>query len=386
MLLKGGGVLLLLALASGDEGATAANGDCDRDDGLECDQPGETETARAVREAANAPEVPGPDDISVNHSVIATDYSWGKFLSVHSREWRSGGLDSCVDIEESGKCDEWAAAGECELNPSYLHQHCAKSCNFCRSTLPKEDRCVRHPAEPPSIPSPGGLNQMFERIINDPEIERMYTPTVMSRDPWVVVFENFVSEAEGLVLQDTLHDKWKKSSTVGDIVDGVVQENFGGARTSSTAWCTMNPCSRSEVHRTIQKRTAELTGTDPQHMEYMQILKYNPGEFYKSHHDNIDDQVELMCGPRLLTAFFYFSNLSPEMGGATKFTNLGFQVEAKIGRMVLWPSMMDDDSSKTDLRTSHEAMNVTMGQKYAANLWIHEFDYKSGYGLGCTGT
>ena len=54
--------------------------------------------------------------------------------------------------------------------------------------------------------------------------------------------------------------------------------------------------------------------------------------------------------------------------------------------MVLWPSMMDDDSSKTDLRTSHEAMNVTMGQKYAANLWIHEFDYKSGYGLGCTGT
>ena len=54
MLLKGVGVLLLLALASGDEGANP-NGDCDRDDGLECDQPGETETARAVREVRCRP-------------------------------------------------------------------------------------------------------------------------------------------------------------------------------------------------------------------------------------------------------------------------------------------------------------------------------------------
>lgn len=53
MLIKGVGLLLLLALASGDEGA-AANGDCDREDGLDCDQPAETETARAVREEVGA--------------------------------------------------------------------------------------------------------------------------------------------------------------------------------------------------------------------------------------------------------------------------------------------------------------------------------------------
>lgn len=52
----------------------------------------------------------------------------------------------------------------------------------------------------------------------------------------------------------------------------------------------------------------------------------------RSHHDHIDDNVDLMCGPRLLTAFFYFADLGPEDGGATKFTNLGFQVEPKIGR------------------------------------------------------
>lgn len=45
---------------------------------------------------------------------------------------------------------------------------------------------------------------MFERITTDPTIEKKYHPQVMSRDPWVVVFDNFVSEEEGLILQDYL--------------------------------------------------------------------------------------------------------------------------------------------------------------------------------------
>eukprot|EP00040_Diaphanoeca_grandis_P029567 m.173360 g.173360 ORF g.173360 m.173360 type:complete len:374 (-) comp31724_c2_seq5:103-1224(-) len=365
-------ITLMLACVGTDVTAELEN-ECQRNARGECE------------EASNQSQYQGPAR-DLNHSLISTDYDWGRFLSVHDIEWRSGGLESCEDKHE--QCEEWAAAGECSLNPSFCHQNCPKSCNFCRSHLPKDQRCVRHPLEESSIKAPGGLNQMFNRIINDPYVQENYSPQVMSRDPWVVVFDNFVSEVEGDDLQAQLHGKWKRSSTVGYTKDGEMEEVEGGARTSSTAWCTMNPCSTSKVHKDIQKRVANLTGVDTQHMEFMQVLQYKQGEYYRAHHDNIGDHLDMFCGPRLLTAFFYFSSAGPGDGGATNFPQLGFQVEPKLGRMVLWPSMTDADNRKDDQRTTHEAMPV-LGDtfvKYAANMWIHEFDYKAGYGLGCTGT
>merc|ERR1711959_877813 len=113
-----------------------------------------------------------------------------------------------------------------------------------------------------------------------------------------------------------------------------------GSRTSTTAWCSMNPCSTLNVHNEIQKRVAYVTGTDPQNMEYMQVLNYQAGQYYLAHHDESGGSTKKMCGPRLLTAFFYFSTLGPNDGGATRFTNLDIEVRPKMGRMVLWPSMM----------------------------------------------
>eukprot|EP00040_Diaphanoeca_grandis_P012302 m.62455 g.62455 ORF g.62455 m.62455 type:complete len:447 (+) comp23158_c0_seq1:267-1607(+) len=324
---------------------------------------------------------------NMTHSVINTDYDSGKFLSIHSTKWRTGGLPDCEDDPAPhNKCAEWALQGECELNPSYLHQHCAKSCNLCRTSLPFNERCVRHPAERSAIEPPHGLDRMYHRILTDPDIVEKYTPYAVSKDPWVVVFENFVSEDEGNELFSHLPDKWTVSTTVGDLDakgDVDLTKAGKGARTSTTAWCSMNPCSRSDVHLEIQKRVAYVTGTDPQHMEFMQVLNYEPGQYYKAHHDNIGETVNNMCGPRLLTAFFYFTNAGPDDGGATAFPSLNITVKPKVGRMVLWPSMLATDNTRPDMRTTHEAMNVTSGNKKAANLWIHEFDFKTGYGLGC---
>ena len=71
----------------------------------------------------------------------------------------------------------------------------------------------------------------------------------------------------------------------------------------------------------------------------------------------------------------------------------------KLGRAVLWPSVLDSDlltgerqraprqavngaSSRLPSRTGepkthHEAVTVEAGVKYAANLWIHLYDFKS---------
>jgi prolyl 4-hydroxylase len=47
--------------------------------------------------------------------------------------------------------------------------------------------------------------------------------------------------------------------------------------------------------------------------------------------------------------------------------------------------VLDSDPTRQDPRTHHQALPVTKGTKFAANAWIHLFDYKMPNLWGCTG-
>ena len=53
------------------------------------------------------------------------------------------------------------------------------------------------------------------------------------------------------------------------------------------------------------------------------------------------------------------------------------------GMAILWPSVLSADVLATDERTHHEALPVVRGVKYAANFWIHLYDFQSFHALGC---
>ncbi len=94
-------------------------------------------------------------------------------------------------------------------------------------------------------------------------------------------------------------------------------------------------------------------------------------------------QKLLSCGPRILTFFLYLSDV--EEGGETVFTNLGIKVKPKRGRALIWPSVMDSEPETQDPRTHHAAAAVIKGKKYAANAWIHLYDFAKSNLWGCTG-
>lgn len=52
---------------------------------------------------------------------------------------------------------------------------------------------------------------------------------------------------------------------------------------------------------------------------------------------------------------------------------------------MLWPSTLDHDPEEQDVRTMHEARPVVRGTKYAANAWIHLYDFMVPNHWGCTG-
>ena len=72
-----------------------------------------------------------------------------------------------------------------------------------------------------------------------------------------------------------------------------------------------------------------------------------------------------------------------EEGGGTKFTELNITMTPKKGSAILWPGVLASDVTQLDPRTYHHALPVVKGVKYAANSWIHLYDFKTPNFWGC---
>jgi len=130
------------------------------------------------------------------------------------------------------------------------------------------------------------------------------------------------------------------------------------------------------------EKIRNLTGVPTRNSEYLQILKYEVGQFYKTHHDFIEHDIERQSGPRILTVFFYLNDV--EKGGGTNFPDLNITVFPKRGRVLIWPSVVNADLNEKELRTDHQALPVDKGIKFGANAWLHLRDFRTPYEKGCT--
>lgn len=104
------------------------------------------------------------------------------------------------------------------------------------------------------------------------------------------------------------------------------------------------------------------------------MLRYEPGEFYRVHHDQ-ETAAHAPWGARVFSVLLYLQ--APEAGGGTRFPHLGLTVDAAVGRAVMWPSVSDADARLPELLTLHEALPVESGTKLAANAWVHMHDYRT---------
>mmetsp|Transcript_18259 Transcript_18259/g.47697 ORF Transcript_18259/g.47697 Transcript_18259/m.47697 type:complete len:455 (-) Transcript_18259:84-1448(-) len=302
---------------------------------------------------------------------------------LYNSEMVAGTPEEVPGCEDNNvNCTWWAEIGECINNPSYVMKHCPLACGSCRLKLPQWKRCHRRPDAIPLVTAPHGLNRLFESMVNNATLKALYNTTVLSTDPWILQFDNFATTHHWDQIERAVFNDFVESTVVGpDAKKGTIGRQIKGDRTSTNAWCGSKPCIDSEAHVDLQNRLADMLGTTPAYMEALQVLRYEEGQYYRSHHDVIDNHLWMMPGPRVLTAFMYFNEVA--QGGETNFDQLGIKVSPKLGRMVLWPSVKDADSYVQDLRTHHEAVTVTKGFKRAANLWVHLHDWNTPQTLSC---
>lgn len=304
-----------------------------------------------------------------------------------------------------------------------MNVSCGPVCESCEYLL-IENRC---PKDPNAVDAwyPGDASKMFERILTSTEYSQ-FEPKVLSRPeyvngdtaenatyqlgPWMLVLENFVSaaEAERLIELGAV-EGYERSADVGELkFDGTFDSYVNEGRTSENAWCQKD-CYDDALAKAVIDRITNLTGIPEANSEYLQLLRYEEGQYYQTHHDLIGHQLDRQPGVRLLTVYIYLNDV--EEGGGTNFPHLGLTVTPKRGRVALWPSVLDEDPNQIDYRTEHQAMPVVKGIKYGklfelyvqffntlraffllllrvrrsgANAWIHQRDFKTPSVNGCS--
>ena len=286
---------------------------------------------------------------------------------------------------ENKDCTHWAARGECEKLPGYMNIHCAPACQSCH-LLDINQRCPFDPNEPGALES-GGLDLLFRRISEEYQGVTVHSSpkeTFQGRPaPWIITLDDFLSEEEAKRIIELGYEfTFARSSDVGKIkADGSVEGKISSNRTSETTWCTQK-CHTDPVITAVEERLEKLLQIPIGNAEYLQILKYEPNQFYGYHHDYIAFHRGRSCGVRILTAYLYLNDV--EAGGGTQFTDMNLVVMPKRGRLLLWPSVLDDQPQSRDGATHHEALPVEQGIKYGVNAWVHYRNFRYVYQVHCS--
>ena len=284
----------------------------------------------------------------------------------------------CEDTNTN--CADWAASGECTRNLAFMASSCAASCDgACRR---KRAKCARPNPLAAGAAVAGTIERTMLRILRDfPQ----YHPRAISRPgmvglplrpgsvaPWIITLSDFLSDEEADSFVDGCRSHFERS-LAGDQLSPV--------RTSKQCWCADNECARSPLTQRVEARVRNLTSIPSlANFEPFQVLRYEPGQFYRVHHDQNSGWFTPQ-GVRLFTFFMYLS--TPARGGGTRFADLNITVPATKGTAVLWPSVTSADPSVDEPNTNHEGLPPEVGVKFAANSWIHNHDYRTPAARDC---
>jgi hypothetical protein len=255
-------------------------------------------------------------------------------------------------------CKSQAMTGGCDRSPGWMIVHCCESCDTqlnARELLDPRKRCSKEQLKTPeNVWGPGDLNKLFSGWATDEKMKKTYGLQVVSSpepekygatwenakdgSPWVVVFDNFLTDDE---VRDLIRggelEGYERSTDQGAISDlGEMEKVVSKTRTSANSWC-MHKCSRLTGVQSATKKIEEITGfvsyiifcemlfairrfshhhslyltayilysgeSIPEvNYESFQLLKYEKNQFYRSHHDTsaTDDTA---AGHRILTFF-----------------------------------------------------------------------------------
>jgi prolyl 4-hydroxylase len=146
-------------------------------------------------------------------------------------------------------------------------------------------------------------------------------------------------------------------------------------RTSSHV--TLSPRQHDHVLEALERCISRVTGLPVLHGEFLQVLRYRPGEQYRLHVDYFNEsgagsyQSLLDGGQRAQTVLTYLND--DYTGGSTAFPKLRLDVKGRRGDMLHFHNLGSDGFGHRD--TLHAGLPVIAGEKWLLSQWIRSERY-----------
>lgn len=210
------------------------------------------------------------------------------------------------------------------------------------------------------------------------ESRRLWIETISS-EPRIFLIHNLITREECEHLIQLGQEKGLQPALITPYGTHTLVES--STRTNKQAWLDFG---QDSIVTRIEQNLADITRTQPEHGENLQILHYNTTQQFQKHHDYFDPATDPpenfeKGGNRLATAIIYLRGA--DEGGETSFVRLGMKVAASAGDAVLFYNLRHKcDGTRPDCvdkLTEHAGMPPTKGEKWVATKWIHERPYQN---------
>jgi prolyl 4-hydroxylase len=192
--------------------------------------------------------------------------------------------------------------------------------------------------------------------------------TTLSESPVLDVLHDFLTPAEAAHIIQLAEGRFKRSPVIDS------KTGAQGTDPDRTSFTVFLQRAETPIVAAIEARAAAAAGVPVSHLERTQVVRYEPGQFYRPHHDYLKGRADEVAarGQRTVTVFAYLNDLprEQESGGGTRFPELGITVRPACGSAALWHNMTPDGA--VDPRTLHGGDPVHKLTKYGMNLWFRE--------------
>lgn len=142
-------------------------------------------------------------------------------------------------------------------------------------------------------------------------------------------------------------------------------------RNSQQCWIPKN----HPLSKTLFDKVSRMFNIPFENGEDLQVVRYEPGQFYNEHHDSCCDSND-KCrafvkhgGQRVITVLIYLN--SEFSDGMTYFKNLDLKVKPDPGSAIVFFPLAKG-TTKCHPLALHAGMPVTSGEKWVANLWFRQ--------------
>ncbi len=194
---------------------------------------------------------------------------------------------------------------------------------------------------------------------------------VLNNEPYIFTIDNYITNEECEYIINKFKNVLQSATVIEDST--VILKN--SARNNKNTWFNFT---KDPSLNKICSAIADLVKCKTENSESLQIIHYNPGEYYHHHYDgwvknkDEDANFNLKNGQRLVTAIMYLNDV--EEGGETDFHKLKLKIYPKKGRLLVFHNTYNN-SEELHLDTLHAGCEVKKGEKWACNLWFRSKPY-----------